>query len=161
LAKGKYLLFLNSDCFVTKTAIHSCLKKIDQNPIVGVVGAKVLNLDQTTQEAGSLILKDGQPHFYGWFRSPHSGEVSFDRYVDWVAGCFLITSLEIFKSLNGFDEEFLPAYFEDTDFCFRVNKLGKRVMYNSEATVFHFRLLLERRESGHGSCPSTHKQVRP
>src|SRR5690606_29911577 len=42
-------------------------------------------------------------------------------------------------SLNGFDEMFAPAYYEDTDLAFRVRyQLGKKVYYQPLAEIVHF-----------------------
>lgn len=137
MASGRFILFLNSDCFVSKGSVESCIKKIEKNPQIGVVGSKVMNLNNSVQEAGSMILKNGAAVLYGWLRTGDNHEVCFDRYVDFVMGCFLLTTKAIFKKLNGFDLRYSPAYFEEADFCYRVNKIGKRVLYNSEAKVYH------------------------
>ncbi|MDH5999572.1 glycosyltransferase family 2 protein, partial [Vibrio aestuarianus] len=41
--------------------------------------------------------------------------------VDWAAGSFLVFQADLYKKLNGFDENYF-MYFEDVDICFRARK---------------------------------------
>ena len=43
----------------------------------------------------------------------------------------------LFDDLGGFDSHYAPAYFEDTDLCFRVRKRGKRVVMQPGSKVIH------------------------
>ena len=43
-----------------------------------------------------------------------------------------------FIDLGLLDDYYTPAYYEDTDLAFRVRKTGKKVYYQSDATVIHF-----------------------
>jgi GT2 family glycosyltransferase/glycosyltransferase involved in cell wall biosynthesis len=44
----------------------------------------------------------------------------------------------IFDKLNGFDERYAPAYYEDADLCFSIRKLGYKVVYCPFSSVVHF-----------------------
>lgn len=137
-AKGKYILFLNSDCFVNPGAIESCLDLISKDKRVGTVGPKILNIDGTIQESGSIIWQNGSTTPYGWKTSANNLEYNFNRNVDYVSGAFLMTRKSTFEQLKGFDVDFKPAYYEDTDYCVRVSKMGLLNVYNSAASVVHF-----------------------
>ena len=50
-------------------------------------------------------------------------------------GSFLVVRTELFKELNGFDDNFF-MYLEDADLCKRVNQISK-LMYFPNATVIH------------------------
>jgi GT2 family glycosyltransferase len=138
LARGSKLLFLNSDCFVFPGSIESCLKVLDEDSAIGAVGPKILNIDGSIQEAGSVIFKDGSTSPYGMYQMPNSFEVGYQREVDYVSGAFLLTTKLLFKKVGGFDERYSPAYYEDTDYCTMLRKVGHRVVYNPLATVVHF-----------------------
>jgi glycosyltransferase involved in cell wall biosynthesis len=43
----------------------------------------------------------------------------------------------VFASLGGFDERYAPAYFEDTDLCFRLRRIGLKTLYQPSARVVH------------------------
>jgi glycosyltransferase involved in cell wall biosynthesis len=46
---------------------------------------------------------------------------------------------ELFLQVGGFDEVFAPAYFEDTDLCFRLHDLGLKTIYEPRSRVVHAR----------------------
>jgi GT2 family glycosyltransferase len=50
------------------------------------------------------------------------------QYVDSISGSCMMFRKEMFDKLDGFDERFF-LYFEDTDFCVRINKLKYDVVY--------------------------------
>ncbi len=55
--------------------------------------------------------------------------------VPFAQGSFLIIRSELFKKLNGFDENYF-MYVEDADFCKRVNQISK-LMYYPDTKVIH------------------------
>src|SRR4029077_19987363 len=44
----------------------------------------------------------------------------------------------LFASMGGFDSRYAPAYYEDTDLCFKVRKAGYRVLYQPLSEVIHY-----------------------
>ena len=56
--------------------------------------------------------------------------------VDAVSGSFLLIDSNLFKKLNGFDEEFF-IFGEDLDLCYRSKKIGKKVYYLPWVTLKH------------------------
>jgi glycosyltransferase involved in cell wall biosynthesis len=44
---------------------------------------------------------------------------------------------ELYRELGGFDEQYAPAYYEDTDLAFRVRERGFEVRVQPEATIVH------------------------
>lgn len=62
---------------------------------------------------------------------------TYVRPVDYCSGALLATRRSLFADLGGFDSRYLPAYYEDTDYCFAVREAGLRVYYQPEATVVH------------------------
>ena len=57
------------------------------------------------------------------------------REVDYCSGAALATPRELFQRLGGFDAAFAPAYYEDTDYAFRLRQHGYRVYYQPESVV--------------------------
>src|SRR5262249_50336322 len=62
----------------------------------------------------------------------------FRRDVDYCSGAFLLTRRVTWEQLNGFDEGFVPAYYEETDYCARLWENGFRVVYEPSAVVLHY-----------------------
>ena len=43
------------------------------------------------------------------------------------------------EEIGGFDERYLPMYYEDADLCFEARERGLRVLYEPEAVIVHHR----------------------
>src|SRR5687768_14215892 len=52
-------------------------------------------------------------------------------------GAFLMIRRVVWQELGGFDEDFFPLWFEDVDFCRRVNDRGYRILYVPGAVAKH------------------------
>jgi len=57
--------------------------------------------------------------------------------VEQPAGAFLMTRRDVWKKLEGFDEDFHPVWFEDVDFCKRALDAGYRIEYVPSAQAAH------------------------
>lgn len=137
-ARGKYLLLLNNDTQVQYGALESARDLLDKDPEVGAVGGRLVLPDAKIQEAGSIVWKDGSCLGYGRGLSINDPSVMFQREVDYCSGAFLMTRLDLFKQLNGFDDAFAPAYYEEVDYCVRLWQEGYKVVYEPNATIIHF-----------------------
>jgi GT2 family glycosyltransferase/glycosyltransferase involved in cell wall biosynthesis len=138
LANGEQILLLNNDASLEKDAITIASATLDSADDIGAVGGKILLLDGSLQEAGSLIWRDGSCLGYGRGDDPNKPEYKFRRDVDYCSGAFLLFSKQDFDALAGFDEDFAPAYYEESDFCVRLRKAGKRIVYEPRAVITHF-----------------------
>ncbi|HLY19884.1 MAG TPA: glycosyltransferase [Bryobacteraceae bacterium] len=57
--------------------------------------------------------------------------------VEQPAGAFLMIRRDVWEDLKGFDERFVPLWFEDVDFCRRAKEKGYRIRYAPEAVAKH------------------------
>ena len=137
-AKGEYLLILNNDAQVLPGTLRSALRTIRSARDIGAVGGKLILLDGTLQEAGSIIWRDGSCLGYGRSDNPFAPMYMFRRDVDYCSGAFLLTPRKIWEQLGGFDERFKPAYYEETDYCTRLWEKGLRVVYDPNAVLLHY-----------------------
>lgn len=55
----------------------------------------------------------------------------------WVSGGSGMFDTKKWLQLDGFDERFYPAYWEDTDVSFRARKQGWKILFCAEAVVHH------------------------
>ncbi len=138
IARGEYLLFLNNDAVLLDDSVGKAQQVIDQGDKIGAVGGKILLLDGTLQEAGSLVWNDGSCLGYGRCDLPDKPEYMFQRDVDYCSGAFLLVPLALFDQLGGFDPVFAPAYYEETDFCLRLHENGYKVIYEPSVTILHY-----------------------
>jgi GT2 family glycosyltransferase len=136
-ARGEYLLFLNNDSELQVGALASAAGILECNPDVGAVGAKIILNNGVLQEAGSYLLQSGFSAQFGRGRSPFASEFMHRRDVPYCSGAFLMTPRRLFLDSGAFDTAFLPAYFEDVDYCLRLWKKGLRVVFNSDSILLH------------------------
>ena len=60
------------------------------------------------------------------------------RSVTAVTGAFLATRRDVFEVIGGFDDEGLPLWFNDVDYCLRAWAKGLRVLYEPAITAVHY-----------------------
>ena len=77
---------------------------------------------------------------------PEDGETMF--YPDWVAGMFMLSQLNTFRALGGFDERYF-LYYEDVDLCARARAKGLQIAVNTESSVVHAARRASRRDPRH------------
>ncbi|MBE8995329.1 glycosyltransferase [Microcystis aeruginosa] len=137
-AKGQYLYFLNNDTRILENCLESLLKLIVNNPQVGAVGSKLIYANGKQQEAGGIIWNSADGWNYGRLDSPDEPEYNYVRPVDYCSGASLLVPTDLFKQLGGFCQDFIPAYYEDTDLCFAIRELGYQVLYQPQSNVIHY-----------------------
>jgi GT2 family glycosyltransferase/glycosyltransferase involved in cell wall biosynthesis len=138
VAKGEHILFLNNDAQLLPGTIRNALRTLTSASDIGAVGGKIVLLDGTLQEAGSIVWQDGSCHGYGRGDDPLAPEYMFRRDVDYCSGAFLLTPRRVWEQLGGFDETFRPAYYEEADYCMRLRAQGFRVVYEPDAVISHY-----------------------
>ncbi len=139
IAKGKYLYFLNNDTEIKPNCIESLMTVLAEDDQVGAVGSKLVYPQGSLQEAGGIVWQDASGWNYGRQDNPHAPEYNYLRPVDYCSGASLMVKKEVFDRLNGFEQDFAPAYYEDTDLCFAIrHQLGLKVMYQPKSEVIHY-----------------------
>jgi len=136
-AKSENLLFLNNDTTISPGSFSALTRILEDRPDVGAVGAKIVLMDGTLQEAGSILWADGSNLGYGRGRDPSDPEFTYLREVDYCSGVCLMVRRDAFEKLGGFDDRYSPAYYEDCDLCLGLQDRGWRVVYQPEAVIFH------------------------
>jgi GT2 family glycosyltransferase len=140
-AQGEYILLLNND---TEMINPDCIEQLlgcCQRDDVGAVGAKLYYEDGTVQHAGVIVGLGGiAGHAFSGF--DESGKIYQLRsklscdYSAVTAAC-LITKKKLYEAVGGLDESFKVA-FNDIDYCLKLRKLGKLVVYNANARLYHY-----------------------
>ena len=138
LAKGKFVLLLNNDAMLEEQSLSSAIHTIEKDEAIGAVGGKIKLVDGTLQEAGNIVWNDGSCIGYGRGDDPNDPQFMFKRQVDYCSGAFLLFRRADFLNLNGFDNSFSPAYYEETDFCIRLNKSGLKTVYDPNVVITHY-----------------------
>ena len=152
-ASADAVLYLNNDAALMPGAVAGALERLASDERIGAVGAKIIRSHGRMQEAGAIIWRDGMTLGYMRDASPLAPEVNFVRDVDYCSAVFLLVRAAPLRELEGFDDAFAPAYFEDTDLCVRLRQAGYRVVYDPAVSVCHLEY-----GSSDGSLPT--EQIR-
>ena len=140
-AKGKFLLFLNSDTQIKDQGFLKMIQYFDDKKDLGILGAKLKNEDGTNQlSAGKflnlfyLFLMLTSDHFlYKRFTRVSPNVI---KKVDWVSGAALMIKRNTFKLLGGF-EKGIFMYMEDMELCYRARLKGLDTYFFPEIMLFH------------------------
>jgi len=141
-SKGKYILLLNNDTLVKKGALGALVDFAKKSPDAGVVGSKLLNVDQTLQSSCYHFPTIGNAIKEYWF-----GEKGlFEKYapegkkpveVDAVVGAAFLITPQAKRRVGLLDERYF-AYFEDIDYCRKTWRAGLKVYYLPSSVITHY-----------------------
>jgi GT2 family glycosyltransferase len=135
--RGELVLLLHNDAQILPGAVESAVQTLQSEPDAGAVGARIIMLNGSLQEAGGIIWSDGSVEHYGRGGDPFAPEHLFKRSVDFSSGAFLLTRKSTFERLGRFQTCYEPAYYEDVDYCARLGRHGLRVVYDPQAAILH------------------------
>jgi len=154
-AQGQFIAFLNQDTTVRPGWLEALVEGLE-DPGNGIAGSKIYYPDGCTlQHAGGIIrYPQALADHYG-YRQIDEGQWDQPKDVDYVTGAAFATRRDVLKSIGNFDEGFGPAYFEDTDLCFRAREAGYRVLYVPQAVITHYESATTIRDS-HGYYRAYH-----
>lgn len=138
-ATGDLIAIVNPDVVVEPEWLSELVKAIGGEQSVGIVGGKLLFGDgRTIQHAGGILRYPlALADHYG-YRELDVGRYDRQREVDYVTGAAVVVRREVLQELGGLDEGFYPAYFEETDLCWRIRKAGLKVLYVPTAVGIHY-----------------------
>lgn len=134
---------LNSDVEVTERWLAP-IQKLFSQPEIGALQPKILDYNHPERfeyagAAGGFIDKYGFPFCRGRiFDTIEKDKGQYNQQTDifWASGACLFIRKDIFEQINGFDEDFF-AHQEEIDLCWRIHKVGKRVVFTPESVVYH------------------------
>jgi GT2 family glycosyltransferase len=150
LARGRYVLLLNSDTVVLDGAIEKTVTFADAQRAAGVVTCRAYWHDGRQQPncfrdlrlsglllrlfvPGRLIYKS---KILG--RERYIGEDYDDiNNVEAVAGCYMLVRREVVEQVGGFDECFF-MFGEDAEWCHRIRNAGWSILYFPGAKIIHY-----------------------
>ncbi len=142
-SRGEFILLLNNDTRVLAQSLDILLNEIKSHPEIGVIAPALLNEDFSYQLSYGLHPNLKNEFLQKFFlkilfklRLRKKGD-NWKKEVDWVSGACLLTTKEVLHYTNYFDEEFF-LYFDDSDLCARIRKLGKKIVYFPKAKIVHY-----------------------
>jgi GT2 family glycosyltransferase len=137
-ARGEFLAFINNDAFPRKGCIDALLGALRAHPDCGIAGPVFRYPDGRIQEAGGFIAPDGSPQQRGKFDPAFDvARLPEHEAVDYVSAACLMIRAQRFCELGGFNYRYEPAYWEDTDLCFRLRLRNEQVLLVRDAVCMH------------------------
>lgn len=163
-AKGEYLFIINADMIIDeKKAIEKLLEYIENNKDVGMVGPKLLNVNNTIQQSCfrfytpiTVICRRtmlGRTSFGKKVLDEFlmedifkKGDVSEPIPVDWLMGSAMMVRKSDLQKVGVFDERFF-MYFEDVDWARRFWENGLKVIYFPKVKMYHYHFQSSKKKS--------------
>lgn len=121
-----------------KNWLYWLIKLIESDKKIGIVGSKLLFPNMRIQEAGGIIWDDASGWNYGRGGKYYKSEYNYVKEVDYISGASIMIRKSLWEKIGGFDDRFVPAYYEDSDLAFEVRKLGYKVVYQPKSVVIHY-----------------------
>lgn len=138
-SKGKYILLLNSDAFLTSHAVQTMVNELDADQNIGITGAKLIYPDGRSQvsygplptfmsEVGSLFGLDKLNKTTSSYKGYEETGV--------VNGACMLIRRSLLDQIGLLDEEFF-MFSEEVDLCKRCHQSGSKVVHIPSAVVIH------------------------
>lgn len=140
-ARGEILTLLNNDIEVISENWLSEMVSHASRPEVGAVGAKLLYPDGTVQHAGVVLGIGGVAgHVHRFLAEDALGychRAVIAQNFSAVTGACLVVRKELYKAVNGLNEEHLHVAFNDIDFCLKLVVAGYKNVFTPFALLYH------------------------
>jgi GT2 family glycosyltransferase len=143
-AQGQFLLLLNSDAALQPESLAAAVGWMRAHPDCGVAGVQLLNPDGSPQNSianfptlatellNKSLLRRLCPRRYPGKEQRFTEPIE----VETVVGACMIIRRDLWDAIGGLDERYF-FFLEETDFCLQTRRLGKRLVYLPQITVWH------------------------
>lgn len=146
LVRGRHVLLLNTDAFVSQDTLTKTVAWMDEHPTCGVLGVKLIGRDGALQPScryrptvvNIFLNKTGFGKWLPFVKAVDDMTWAHDavRECDWVPGCYYLTRREVLRTVGLFDPRFF-MYYEEVDHCIRVKQAGWKVFFYPFTQVVH------------------------
>jgi N-acetylglucosaminyl-diphospho-decaprenol L-rhamnosyltransferase len=147
---GDFLLMLNGDILIKENSVEELLRYLKTNPLVGMVGPKLLSFNGEFQDSCFRFYKPVtivyRRTFLGKFKFAKKHLSKFlmkdydhkePREVDWLMGSALMMPKKAIEKVGGMDPRFF-LYMEDVDWCRRFWENGLKVVHVPNSMMLHY-----------------------
>ncbi|WP_305981807.1 glycosyltransferase family 2 protein [Roseivirga thermotolerans] len=157
------VMLLNNDTIVTPDLAGLLVKRLVSDPDIGAVQPKILyNKERDViWNAGGAFNSFFFTSKTRGFNEKDLGQYDESNEVDWITGCCFLTRSEIIKQIGLLDQKFF-IYYEDSDWSFKIRKLGYKLVYDGSSIVYHEVGMSEENRKGHNEgnvSPFAHYMV--
>jgi hypothetical protein len=143
-SRGRYALLLNTDVILTDGAVGDLVEFMDRNPIVGVAGGQLINVDGSKQNSfdnfpsltsealNKSLLRVLFPKKYPSKRVNYSTPIDVHSVI---GACMIVRSRAI-EEVGLLDEDYF-FFLEETDWCYRMRHQRWQVYHVPQVKVIH------------------------
>jgi GT2 family glycosyltransferase len=129
-AKGEIIITADSDALVQKDTLLKVVKKVREDPEIGILGVKIINRRKKTPEFSPMHVN----FFTGAISmlSPNL-QTTHSTFLPFILSAIPRKTINRIGLID-------PAFFfygEDMDFCLRLRSAGLKVLYWPETYVYH------------------------
>lgn len=167
IAKGKYVLLLNSDTEIRQDSIQTMLRFMDGHPKAGAASCRLELVDGSIDPAchrgfptpwASLTYMIGLEKLvprFPLFAGYHLGykNMSIPHQVDCISGAFFMARRSAIDDVGLLDEDYF-FYAEDIDWAYRFKKKNWEIWFNPHVSVLH-----KKKQSGRANADQS-RQVK-
>jgi GT2 family glycosyltransferase len=144
-ANANYYAFVNNDTLFKNDCLSILKNTLDTNQNIGIAGAQafkenndfLISLDHFASPIreifGRNFLEIFNPKKYPKRKKIHTNPIQ----VNFVPGSFMFVRANDFNEVGGFDTNIF-LYYEETDLCIRLSKIGKNAYLVPQAEFIHF-----------------------
>lgn len=137
-SSGEIVVFLNPDIVADKYWLENLAGALESQPKAMIAGCKLYYPNsRILQHAGGRLYPNAMSEHYGAGEEDR-GQYDEMRDVDYVTGAAMAVKRKFLEEMGGFDEDYYPAYYEETDICYRAHKRGYKVLYVPGAFAYHY-----------------------
>jgi GT2 family glycosyltransferase len=132
------ILLLNNDTIVDSGILKAFAEAEQRFPTAGVFGAKIYFYSDRNRlwHAGGKWLPETMKFTHVGMGEQDSPEYSQVQAYDYVTGCALYATANVFREIGTLNEKFFLTY-EETDWCYRARKQGYSCLFIPEAKLWH------------------------
>ncbi len=142
--KAGYYVLMNSDVKMNEDWISPIVDKMKDDPYIFAAQGKIMSLERPDEfeyagAAGGLIDWLGYPFCKGRIINhiEHDyGQYNEEEEIFWCSGAAMVINARVFDELRGFDDNYF-AHQEEIDLCWRMRRIGGKIMYFPFPKVFH------------------------